>query len=56
VLVEQHARQALAATEQVVVLERGKIVHEGDSGALLAAPERIAQLMGVERRMVVPGP
>jgi branched-chain amino acid transport system ATP-binding protein len=56
VLVEQHARQALAATEQVVVLERGKIVHAGDSGALLAAPERIAQLMGVERRMVAPGP
>jgi branched-chain amino acid transport system ATP-binding protein len=49
VLVEQHARQALAATERVIVLERGKIVHEGDSRALLAAPERIAQLMGIER-------
>jgi hypothetical protein len=32
------------------VLERGKIVHEGDSSALLAAPERMAQLMGIERR------
>ena len=52
VLVEQHARQALAATERVIVLERGKIVHEGDSRTLLAAPERIAQLMGIERRTV----
>jgi len=55
VLVEQHARQALAATERVIVLERGKIVHEGDSRALLAAPERIAQLMGVERRPIARG-
>jgi branched-chain amino acid transport system ATP-binding protein len=50
VLVEQHARQALAATERVIVLERGKIVHEGASAALLAAPERLAELMGIERR------
>jgi branched-chain amino acid transport system ATP-binding protein len=50
VLVEQHARQALAATERAIVLERGKIVHEGESAALLAAPERMAQLMGIERR------
>jgi branched-chain amino acid transport system ATP-binding protein len=55
VLVEQHARQALAATERVIVLERGKIVHEGDSRALLAAPERIAQLMGIERRTAARG-
>src|SRR6185437_10465364 len=50
VLVEQHARQALAATERAIVLERGKIVHEGASSALLAAPKRMAQLMGIERR------
>ena len=56
VLVEQHARQALAATERVIVLERGKIVHEGDSRALLAAPERIAQLMGIERAVHARGP
>jgi len=31
-------------------------VHEGDSLALLAAPERIAQLMGVERRPIARGP
>ena len=55
ILVEQHARQALAATERVIVLERGKIVHEGDSSALLAAPERIAELMGIERPVLPRG-
>ena len=49
-LVEQHARLALAATERALVLDRGKIVHLGASRDLLAAPERLAALMGVERR------
>jgi branched-chain amino acid transport system ATP-binding protein len=50
-LVEQHARLALGATQRAIVLDRGKIVHDGDSRALLAAPDRLAALMGVERRM-----
>ena len=49
-LVEQHARLALAATERVIVLDRGTIVHEGESRALLDAPEQLAKLVGVERR------
>ncbi|MGO8919917.1 MAG: ABC transporter ATP-binding protein [Stellaceae bacterium] len=49
-LVEQHARLALAATERALVLDRGKIVHLGASRDLLGAPERLAALMGVERR------
>jgi branched-chain amino acid transport system ATP-binding protein len=49
-LVEQHARLALAATERAIVLDRGKIVHDGESRALLATPERLSALMGVERR------
>ena len=49
-LVEQHARLALGATERTIVLDRGKIVHESDSRALLADPDRLAALMGVERR------
>jgi branched-chain amino acid transport system ATP-binding protein len=36
VLVEQHAELALALTQRAVVMERGRIVHEGASGALLA--------------------
>ena len=49
-LVEQHARLALAATERVIVLDRGKVVHQGPSGGLLDAPDELARLMGVERR------
>lgn len=49
-LVEQHARLALGATERAIVLDRGSIVHDGESRALLAAPDRLAELMGVERR------
>ncbi len=49
-LVEQHARLALAATERAIVLDRGKLVHEGESAALLADPDRLAALMGVESR------
>jgi branched-chain amino acid transport system ATP-binding protein len=49
-LVEQHARLALAETERVLVLDRGKIVHQGESRDLLDTPERLAALMGVERR------
>jgi branched-chain amino acid transport system ATP-binding protein len=49
-LVEQHARLALAATERAIVLDRGKIVFAGESQALLAAPDRLAGLMGVEGR------
>jgi branched-chain amino acid transport system ATP-binding protein len=49
-LVEQHARLALAATERALVLDRGKVVHFGASRDLLGAPERLAALMGVERR------
>ncbi len=52
-LVEQHARLALGATERAVVLDRGKVVHAGASSDLLRAPERLAALMGVERRPMV---
>jgi len=36
VLVEQHAELALSLTQRAVVMERGRIVHEGPSEALLA--------------------
>jgi branched-chain amino acid transport system ATP-binding protein len=55
-LVEQHARLALAETEHVLILDRGKIVHQGESRDLLDAPERLATLMGVERRRAPAGP
>jgi branched-chain amino acid transport system ATP-binding protein len=48
-LVEQHARIALGHTERAIVLDRGRIVHDGDSASLLVEPERLAGLMGVAR-------
>jgi branched-chain amino acid transport system ATP-binding protein len=36
IVVEQHARLALAMTQQAMVLERGRVVHRSDSAALLA--------------------
>jgi len=45
VLVEQHAKLALQVTRTALVMRRGKIVHQGDSDALLADPERLADLV-----------
>jgi branched-chain amino acid transport system ATP-binding protein len=44
-LVEQHAKLALQVTRTALVMRRGKIVHEGTSDALLADPERLANLV-----------
>jgi branched-chain amino acid transport system ATP-binding protein len=46
-LVEQHARIALAFAEHAIVLDRGRIVYAGDSKPLLDEPDRLATLMGV---------
>ena len=54
-LVEQHARIALEFAAQTIVLDRGRIVHEGPSRALLDAPERLASLMGVSRGGLIDG-
>ena len=54
-LVEQHARIALEFAEAVIVLDRGRIVHDGPSRDLLAAPDRLAALMGVSRAGVALG-
>ena len=48
-LVEQHARIALEFAADAIVLDRGRIVHAGPSRDLLAAPARLAALMGVSR-------
>ena len=45
VLVEQHAKLALQVTRTSLVMRRGKIVHQGDSDALLANPDRLADLV-----------
>ena len=47
ILVEQHARLALEFAARCVVLERGKVVHDGASRTLLDDPQRLADLIGV---------
>jgi branched-chain amino acid transport system ATP-binding protein len=45
VLVEQHAKVALAVTEQAMVLNRGRVAHYGPSAALLRDPQTLTSLI-----------
>jgi branched-chain amino acid transport system ATP-binding protein len=45
VLVEQSAKLALEVTQEVLVLNRGRIVHHGPSADLLGDPARLASLV-----------
>jgi branched-chain amino acid transport system ATP-binding protein len=47
ILVEQHVDQALSLTHRAIVLERGRIVHEGESAALRADPGTLDRWIGV---------
>jgi branched-chain amino acid transport system ATP-binding protein len=47
VLVEQNSRVALAFSARTVVMDKGRIVYDGESSALSADPERLARLIGV---------
>jgi branched-chain amino acid transport system ATP-binding protein len=47
IVVEQHAKLALSLTRNAIVLERGRVVHHGDSAALAADPERLHRLVAV---------
>lgn len=47
IIVEQHARLALSITRQAVVLDRGRIVHQGSSASLLADGEKLDRLVAV---------
>ena len=47
ILVEQHAKLALELTRRVLVLDRGRVVHRGDSAALLGDPDALQRLVTV---------
>ena len=47
IVVEQHARKILSMTDRAIVLERGAIVHEGDSAALAADTALLERFLGV---------
>ena len=47
IVVEQHARLALAMTQQAIVLDRGRIVHQGSSASLLDDRAMLDRLVAV---------
>lgn len=47
IVVEQHARLALSLTGRAIVLERGRIVHDGESRGLLDDPQLLGDLLAV---------
>jgi branched-chain amino acid transport system ATP-binding protein len=46
-LVDQHPRLALSLASRAVVMERGRIVHDGPSAELLADPARLDRWLAV---------
>ena len=49
IVVEQHPEVALEMSQKVIVLERGRVVHEGASDELAADPRLLEGLLGVGR-------
>ena len=47
IVVEQHARLALSMTQQAIVLDRGRIVHQGSSASLLDDRATLDRLVAV---------
>jgi branched-chain amino acid transport system ATP-binding protein len=47
IVVEQKARRILEFTDRAIVLDRGRIVHVGDSAALARDPQRLEAHLGV---------
>jgi branched-chain amino acid transport system ATP-binding protein len=45
ILVEQHAKVALAVTQTAMVLNRGRVAYSGSSAGLLADPHRLTSLV-----------
>lgn len=47
ILVEQNSRVALTFSPRTVILDKGRIVYDGESGPLRADPDRLAKLIGI---------
>ncbi len=47
ILVEQNSRVALTFSPRTVILDKGRIVYDGQSEPLRADPERLAKLIGI---------
>jgi len=46
-IVDRNVRSVLAHTDRALVMEKGRIVQQGRSDALAAAPDALARLLGV---------
>jgi branched-chain amino acid transport system ATP-binding protein len=49
IIVEQNPRMILPITQRAVVLDRGTVVHEGESEALLADSSQLDRWLAVSR-------
>jgi branched-chain amino acid transport system ATP-binding protein len=47
ILVEQNSRVALTFSARTVILDKGRIVYDGDSEPLRADPDRLAKFIGI---------
>ncbi len=47
ILVEQHAALALDFSRRVIVMDRGQIVHQGESAELRDDPQRLGRIIGL---------
>jgi branched-chain amino acid transport system ATP-binding protein len=47
ILVEQNSRVALSFSPRTVILDKGRIVYDGESEPLRTDPERLAKLIGI---------
>jgi branched-chain amino acid transport system ATP-binding protein len=47
IIVEQHPQAILAISDRAVVLDQGRVRHEGDAAALLDSPQRLESLIGL---------
>ena len=47
IIIEQHARKILALTDDAIILERGRIVHQSESATLLTQPDILDQYLGI---------
>jgi branched-chain amino acid transport system ATP-binding protein len=56
IVVEQHARRILDVTDRAVILDRGAIVHESTSRALVEDPSALVQHLGVTARITARTP
>ena len=48
IIVEQHPQAILAISHQAVVLDQGRVVHQGSANALMAQPQLMESLLGVQ--------